>query len=200
MEITIAILGYILHCFTAFALIYSHDEAKIWGEQEPPEQRVPKVSDLDEEDRLSIYAIDDYVEKTICPKYHYFILKKEIEHYQACYNDGLKNGFIIQLFSLLLSAQMIIRADIFDFWLIPVLLSAAVCSASCGIIYWLYKHYRGWEHMRNKHFFWVSHIGGHYEYLCSIKETVIFRYSIRKILNGASFIIFFLFFFHIPEY
>lgn len=200
MEILIAILAYLLHCFTAFALIYSHDEAKIWGDKEEPEQRMPRVSDLSEEERLSIYAIDDYVKNTICPKYHYFILKKEIEKYQSDCGEGLKHGFFLQLFSILLSAQMLIRADVFDSWIMPILLSTAICSVSCGIIYWIYKNYWRCQSIRVKHFYWQSHIGGHYEYLCSIKDTILFRYYIRKILYDTSFIIYALFFFSVPEY
>ena len=210
MEILISVLAYLLHCFTAFALIYSHDKAKIWENEDESKRFSPNAFNLNKSEiqhisELQSYEINDYIRNTICPKYHHFILLREITHYQTDCDEGFKTGFFLQLFSLLLSAQILIKIEIFDSWIIPILLSAAVCSISCGIIYWIYKNYWRCDGIRMKHFSGEyimkgGYIGGQYEYLCAIKDTVIFRYCVRKILYNASFIIYFLFFFHIPEY
>lgn len=209
MEIIIALLSYVLHCFTAFSLIYSHDEAKIWGNENNEERNLPHVFDLDKEEisnisELPIYEINNYIKSKICPKYHYFLLIREVTKYQSDCDEGFKHGFFLQLFSLLLSAQMLVRAELFECWPISVLFVAAICTVSCSIIYWIYKKYWRCDGIRIKHFSGIyisdgGHLGSQYEYLCSIKDTVIFRHCVRRILYNASMVIFLLFFFHIPE-
>ena len=232
MEIIVAVLGYILHCFTAFALIFSCDKAKIWGDGEEINLVMPKLDDIEEEEMKTFDKTDSddiwehkqrinrsimlankkqrdkYIETVICPAHHYFLLSREIQWYQSDCDKGLSHGVFLQLFSIVLSAQMLIRAEVFDAWYVAILLVASICSASCYIIYLIYKHYWIAEGLRIKHFSPYGYdkrdnnytIAKHYEYLCSIKETVYFRASVRKILFNASLIIYVLFFFSVPEY
>ena len=199
---SIAILAYLLHCYTAFILIYSHDKSTICEDKESPEQNHPHHFNLTEDEiqhlsESSAYKNKDYIENVLLPRYRYFILSKEIRHYQADCNNGFKNGFFLQLFSLLLSVKMLYKAELFNTWIISLLISSIICSVSCGIIYWIYKN--TWL-CRDLCIDNMPHNGDSYEYLSSIKDTIIFRHSVRKILYKSSLIIFLLFFFRIPEY
>lgn len=213
METLIAALAYLFHCFTAFALIYSCDKAKLWGELEEPVLNMPKLEEWESQQQINDNNVffyekrQEYIEKTICPAHHYFVLKKDIEWHQSDCDEGLFRSFFLQLFSLVFLTQMLIRAEVFESWIIAVLLSIAICSVSCLIIYWIYNNYRRCQGVRIKHFNYNGFenssnnyiIKKHYEYLDSIKETVYFRHSVRKILFNASLIIYILFFFRIPD-
>lgn len=109
MEITIAILGFLLHCFTAFALIYSYDEAKIWGDIEEPEQKSLRYFSLENEEmshitELKTYEVEDYIKNVICSRYHHSLLIREIENYQSNCENSFFSWFFLQLFSLVLSS------------------------------------------------------------------------------------------------
>lgn len=230
MEITIVILGYLLHCFTAFALMFSCDKAKIWGDTEEPKLHMPRLADLQEEERLKFDKNDteeewdrkqrtndsidwrsgmerqEYVEKVISPAYHYFMLKGEIEGLQSNCDDGFFPGLTLQLFSLLLIVQSLNRMEIFNSWIISLFVATVVCSVSCFIISWLYKNRWRYTVMEIEDFAydycdWSNNyiIEKHYEYLYSIKNTVYFRHAVRKILFDASWWIYLLFFFRVPE-
>ena len=232
MEIFIAVLAYLLHCFTAFALIYSCDKAKIWGDGEEPKLRMPSLSDLEEKELLVFDKNDsdeeweykqraneiihrnnnqqrqEYIEKVISPAHHYFLLKSEIQWYQSDCDEGFFRGFFLQLFSLMLITQMLFKGEIIDSWLLALLFSFVICFVGCSAIGLVYKKYWRCQGLRIKDFDYKRYkdcsnnslIHNHYEYLKSIKRTVYFRESVRKILFNASFIIYVLFFFTIPEY
>ena len=234
MEITIAILSYLLHCFTAFALIYAKDEAKIYGElneYEIPKLKMPNLNDMQEEELIAFCENDTeeeknrkmiinerieqknkekrqkYIDEVIKPATLYFSLLKEIKCYQSECRSGFYD-FLIQLFSILLCSKMLIRIELIDsIILTTIVLVTLVFGLSTCIIYLIYKKYWRCRKIRMQHFNYKSFcnssnihiIISHYNYLCSIKETVYFRYSIRKILYGASTIILLLFL-PIPEY
>ncbi|MEE0944921.1 MAG: hypothetical protein UIM24_05690 [Clostridia bacterium] len=227
MEIVLAILAYLFHCFTAFSLIYSYDEAKIWGDidkDECPKLHMPKLDELKENELLELCEDDseeekerkirinehrkkknkelrqNYIDEKIKPAALYFPLLEEIDYYQSKYRSGFTQ-FIIQIFSLLLCSQMLIRIDFLESVIGTILIVALVCTLSSYIIYLIYNKYWRCHKIRMKHFNYEHYcnsddkyiINSHYDYLCSIKETVYFRYSIRKIFDSTSMIIFLLF-------
>ena len=209
MEILFVVFAYLLHCFTAFALIYSCDEAKIWGDVEEKKLTMPNLDDfkIDETEWDYKHKRDEYIEKTICPAHHYFLLRRELQWYQSDCDKGLGYGLFLQIFSLIFLSQMLINGEFIDSWIIAILISLPICSISCFIMYWIYHNYWRCQGIRIKHFNYEQYencsnnylIEKHYTYLNSIKETVYFRASVRKILFNASLIIYILFFFSIPE-
>ena len=226
MEILLAILMFLLHCFTAFAFIYSYDKSDIKLDIENGENatiKMPKLEDLQEEELLIVSENDSvdeiarkqraneginrrnkeqrqkYIDDVINPAIRYFSLRKDIEYCQSKYR-GVFSPILVQLFSLLCCSQMLIRTYPLDSWIFIILVVAAICTVSSLIIYWIYKNkchnirmggyeFIGYELPRDSNHIICNHI----EFLYSIKETVWFRYSIRKIFYGVSSIIFLLF-------
>lgn len=222
----IAILMFLLHCFTAFAFIYSYDKADIKLDIENGENatiKMPKLEDLQEEELLIVSENDSvdeiarkqrvnegirrrnkeqrqkYIDDVINPAIRYFSLRKDIEYCQSEYRSVL-SPIIMQLFSLLCCSRMLISINTFDSWILTILFVATICTISSLIIHWIYKNkchnirmggyeFIGYELPQHSNHIICNHI----EFLYSIKETVWFRYSIRKIFYGVTSIIFLLF-------
>ena len=211
MEILFIILIYIFHCFTAFSLIYSSDEAKIWGDGCEKNLTMPTIDDWEtkhpqeEFDYSWKYERKKYIEKTICSAHHYFLLRKEIYYNQSV--DNFTTGFILQLFSLTMLTQMIVKTEVIKTWILAAILSVLICFVGCSAVGLVYRKSKICKGIRIKHFNYEEYkdcsndvfIQVHYEYLLSIKATVCFRANIDKILNKASFIIYLLFFFRVPN-
>ena len=233
MEISIAIVSFLFHCFTAFALIYACDKENIWGDigDKKTEIQMPKIRDIEDEieDKKDSYLfkdfLQDFVDKKICPATKYFTLLNEIKNYQ--YDKGgtpeIIPSSILQIFTIGLSSIMLVKAEVIESLILSVICVTIVCSVFSFIIYWVYKHYWRCRKLRAKHFTYDEYfykdlfestaeidksrkralinyfISDHYEYLYTIKDNVIFRYFTKKVLFSLSWIIYFLFFFTIPD-
>ena len=147
MEILLAILMFLLHCFTAFAFIYSYDKSDIKLDIENGENatiKMPKLEDLQEEELLIVSENDSvdeiarkqraneginrrnkeqrqkYIDDVINPAIRYFSLRKDIEYCQSKYR-GVLSPIIMQLFSLLCCSRMLISINTFDSWILTIL-------------------------------------------------------------------------------
>lgn len=197
MEIVIAIFSYLFYCFICFAFIYSDEKANIWRNKEAPRLC---YFDLVKEEAMHLKELDEYslqhcIEDEIGPRYHYFMLTKEIEEYQSDYEYDMSCIFL-PLFFLLLIAKMFIKVNLFNSWMLSISVTIIIGILTFCIVGLLYEKC---NYFKIKHFFGVDYSDQHYEYLKSIKNTVIFRRSIRRILLNVTGIIYFLFFFTIPE-
>lgn len=197
IEITVAIFSYLFYCFVCFAFIYSGEKVKIWRDEEAPR---PCYFDLVKEDVLRLKELDEFsmqccIENKIGPKYHYFTLMREIEKYQSDYEYDMSCIFL-PLFFLLLIAKAIIGLNLIKTWLISLLIVIVVGFFTFLLINLLYEKF---AHFKIDQFLGDDYSEQHYKYLKSIKDTVIFRRSVRRILLNITGIIYFLFFFTIPE-
>lgn len=197
MEITVAIFSYLLFCFVCFTLIYSDEKANIWSDKDVPQLC---YFDLVKEEALRLKELDEFsirccIENKIGPRYHYFMLIREIEEYQSDYEYDISIVFL-PLFFLLLIAKAIIGINLVKTWLISLLIVIVVGFFTFWLINLFYEKFAPFKIDR---FFGNDYSEQHYGYLKSIKNTVIFRRSVRKILLNVTGIIYFLFFFTIPE-
>lgn len=171
------VLFYLFLAFVSFVIVYANDTADIANNDF--ETYEPSVSDLSEEERTSICTTDNYIKNTICPRYYHQLLKTEINNYQS---DGL---FFIPFFivDLTLSGILIKNLGVEKwftlFWMVAIILGYA-----CYFVVWLiYKRKNSSVRIRDYHeihssYDWKSH----YDYLCSIKKNVVFRYMLRNII------------------
>lgn len=196
MNIIILIFSYLFYCFVCFLLIYSTDTAAIWNDKTTPRLH---YFDLIEEDVLNIknlsdYAIQSCMEDKIGPTYHYCMLIKEIEEYQSKHELSLEYIFLPLIF-LLIIAKTIQSLFLISF-AVSFLIVFVLAVATFLLINLLYE--RCTKFCLDS-FEGIDYSVQHYNYLRSIKETVIFRYFVRRILSFIAFTIYLLFFFRIPE-
>lgn len=193
-----------MNCFTAFAFIYSGDKAKIWGDlntDDIPDLKMPKVSESDAE---NMHELQKHIETVITPAALYFSLYNDINRLQKNCDDSFIYALFVQLISLTSLARCLMSFEIIKEWVISLIVSVVACSIGCFIIYKIYHH----SPLRISHFRSTIRentdsndlIKIHYAYLHSIKETVWFRYSLRKVLFVISIIVYLLFFFSLPNY
>lgn len=199
-SITLLLLNY----FTAFAFIYSTDKAKIWGDlnnDDIPDLKMPGTAEVDTE---NMHELQKHIETVITPAALYFSLYNDINRLQKNCDESFINALLVQLISLVSLARCLMSFEIINEWLISLIVSVGACSFGCFIIYKIYHH----SPLRILHFRNTIRentdsndiIKIHYAYLRSIKETVWFRYSLRKVLFFISMIVYLLFFFLLPNY
>lgn len=224
MTILWLIISVAAHFFTAFILMYCHDDALLWKEGKEIKLHKPSILDLETlEDK---YMADKYVKEIIQPSHHYFILKREIDICQE--NDGCTNelvGGVLQVFSFLFIMRNVSKVFPNEYLhktlytIIIGVVCLVVCCLGCYIIRQLYnKHLAlgGFMYTREdlENIFVYDetefNISGedafnnyvilrHYNYLLNIEDSVKFRAAIKKVVNGLSAIIYFLFFMQVPE-
>lgn len=198
MEIYITIFSYLFYCFICFAFVYSGETVSVWSDDDSRQlcyfdlvkEEVSRLKELDE------FSLRYCIEDKIGPKYHYYLLAKEIEEYQY---DDCEYGFeylVLPLFFSMIIALLFIKMELFVSSLVCFLIAVAINILTFIVIGLLYEKCTHFKIMR----FWgVDYSDQHYEYLKSIRDTVIFRRSIRKILHAASVVVYLLFFFKFPE-
>lgn len=210
------IFSYVIHFFTAFVLMYSCDNAKLWKSKDKYNISLfkPTVLNLNSENK---YDINDYVSKVVCPSYHYFLLEKEIAEHQD--HDGLLPSLVIQAFSLIFIVLNTRKNFPFANNLIIILLTLVICCFGCFIIYKLYDRFLSIEDFEysiddlkqmfkyQKNEFKLDEetafnnyvISEHYRYLLCISDSVRLRKSILRIVMAIAAIIYFLFFMSSPD-
>lgn len=197
MEIYITIFSYLFYCFICFAFVYSGETVAVWSDEDSRpscyfdlvKEEVSHLKELDE------FSLRYYIEDKIGPKYHYYLLAREIEEYQYDCEYGFEY-FVLPLFFSIIIAFLFIEMELFESWLVCFLIAVAINILTFIVIGLLYEKCTYFKIMR----FWgADYSDQHYEYLKSIKDTVIFRRSIRKILRAATVVVYLLFFFEFPE-
>ena len=149
----------------------------------------PSINDLSEEERTSICTINNYVKNTICPRYHYQMLRSEIVHHQE---DAFSSTLVNLLFINAMFSYILLKILSIEKWLLlllgfVVLIMGFVCyfvvkqiykkySSECIISY--YKFHSSYD--------WHSH----YNHLLLNKDKVIFRHTLRNIISVLSFLLF----------
>ena len=177
---------------------------------------------------LSIFEYKEYINEIISPSHCYFNLLNEIKYYQNAENEAgsAVSTFFLQLCTVLLMTLELYKFH-FTTSFLCFLIALGVCLISFVIIKFIYSKTLCIEHFyydtgelieeakekfeysqENKTLkFEISEeiytnnyiIDVHNKYLNFIKETVFFRYHLRKILNKLGFLLYFLFFFTIPK-
>ena len=186
------VLFYLFYALVSFAFVYANDI--IIDVDIDFKTYTPSINDLSEEERTSVYEINNYIENTICPRYHHQILKKEIHYYQGNWFLGNVISFMC---SILLS---FIPLKIFGFdlnvwwWFFPYVVSlimSCICYIVVSEIYHKQKHssirIEQYDEFHSS-YDWESH----YDYLLLRKKTVIYRYSLRNTLAVLAFVCFFI--------
>ena len=196
MGIFYIIIFYLIYSFISLTMIYSNDIANISSCE--VEESYPSITDLDEVERIHAYKVDDYIKNTICPKYHHQILKNEIEFYQNKYTEHYYiSTSTIHLFLCLMATKILLKFNLIENFLLSFVVSIIVGVICYYIVKFLYKKCWQLSNIRIRDYYeeyssysWHNH----YCYLLSIKQTVIFRYSLRKIFEFLAVWIYLLFF------
>lgn len=182
-------------------MIYSADIADIANDDIDP--YIPSIAELEEEERTHIYKVDDYIKNTICPRYHHQLLKREIEYYQDKHSQNYYFIiFVIHLFLYMIPTQIIVKTNLIEDYVISFLISTTIGAICYIIVKLIYKKYWKCSSIRINNYYEVysSHDWySHYCYLLSIKQTVIFRYALRKIFESIAFGVYLLFFLRVPD-
>ncbi len=177
MKIFLIALFYLIYALISFAIIYSGDTADIADTDF--EDYSPSISDLSEEERTDYCTLDSYIKTTICPRYHYQILKNEINYYQK---DNI--GFLYIFFANACLCIVPLKILGIETWLILYYFVTLIIGFICSFVVWLlytkYSPYRIKDYYEiHSSYNWESH----YKYLLRIKENVIFRHILRKFLG-----------------
>ena len=217
----LSIIVFALTGLTSFTILFCCDKAELWnGYDDTPNLRMPSITDVG---NISDFRKNDYITKVIAPAYHYFEENKEIENYQSKDSGSEIACWLILIPSLvLLQWQCLLRIGFTDSKIICILISIVTCALSIIIARLIYKHTSlalgkftytiddlKKDHERNYQYDECDLskedslnnyiIDVHGNYLNRIKETVIFRSNIRKVLCAFATIIYFLFFMKSPD-
>ena len=181
------VLFYLFLAFVSFVIVYANDTADIANNDF--ETYEPSVSDLSEEERTSIYTIDNYIKSTICPRYHHQILKNEINHYQK---DNMVAQIALWFIVPFWSNITLKILDIERWWTLHFVVTLVIGILCYFVVWLLYNKYSSYRikdyHEIHSSYDWESH----YDYLCSIKKNVIFRYMLRNTIGWLAILCFFI--------
>ncbi len=166
-----------VYSFVSYLLVYSCDTVDTANSDYKDYN--PGLYELSEEERASYCIVDDYIKNTICPAYHYQILRNEINHYQNDDNGGFCYYFIINLMLSLIFVKILDIEKWFFFCTVVALVIGYVCYFVVWLLYKKYSPYRiiGYYELHPS-YDWKSH----YDYLLKRKENVIYRYLLRNIV------------------
>lgn len=165
-----------VYFFVSYLLVYSCDTADTADIDH--KDYMPGLYELSKEERANYCIVDDYIKNTICPAYHYQILRNEIKHYQ---NDNDGYGYYL-IINLILSRIFVKTLDIegwFSFGTVVAIVIGYICYFVVWLLYKKYSSYRiiGYYEIHSS-YDWKSH----YDYLLGKKKTVIYRYLLRNIV------------------
>lgn len=173
------ILFYLFIALISFISIYLNDTVDTANDDFKYFE--PSIADLSEEERTDSFIVEDYIKNTICPRYHYQILRKEIDNYQS--DTG---GFIFTMtISIVLSfiPLKIFGIDLEGWWWFFTYILSLIMSGVCYLIVWLIYSKKKYSSFRIRQYYenhpsydWESH----YDYLYLKKDTVVFRYVLRR--------------------
>lgn len=208
-----------VHFITFFLIQYAYDGPK-FTRRNVDNLRMPSVTDLDR--GAGIYDIDKYTKDVICPSYHYFVLLKELSHGKDSSSE-FASTLIVQVSSFLMFIRSVFHILTDNRPLVYAVIFGVSAAASFLICSAISRYYDGSQlsipdckydeqNIRNYIFFNSynfnvsesckinnSLILCYHEYLLRIKESVINRISLAKVLNAISFVIYLLFFFRTPD-
>ena len=208
----------------AFVLGYCFDEVDINALERISNTKVPTVLDAQ---LTNDYDLQKYIDKVIIPAHEFRNLKHEINNLQSRDDNLLAGWFSLDGFGVLLMSFQI--HSVFSIhWTLCCLISIGICIPISLIVSMLYKksklaikefgykpeefkdqyetyykrsyidNYREYK-INDKQLWNIYVIDFQSSYLSSLRETVVFRHSCRKIIGVIAFLIYILFFLQIPE-
>lgn len=179
------VLFYLFYALISFVIVYAGDTADIANYDF--KSYTPSISDLSEEERTSIYTIDNYIKSTICPRYHYQILRSEIKRYQE---DNMVA--MIGLLFLNMSLTIILLKTLnVEKWLTFHFIVTTVINFMCSFVVWLlYQKYSSYRIIGYYEFHSSYDWESHYDYLWSKKENIIFRHTLRNTIFWLALVFF----------
>ena len=173
----IIILFYLFISFISFVSIYMND--KVDTAEDDFKYFEPSISDLSEEERKDRITVDNYIKNTICPRYHYQILRKEIDNYQK--NDDVPLAAIAIIFMSFIPLK-IFGIGLGRWWWFFTYILFLIIGGICHFVVWKiyrrkYSTFRIRQYYENHPSYdWESH----YDYLYLNKGTVVFRHVLRR--------------------
>ena len=205
------------------------EESEKFSKADPPEeierkQRINEIVSYNNERKRR-----EYVEKIISPSYYYLKLLKAVELANNITTGENVAFFILPLYLILFTSKILFKLNVSEkFWLCTII-ALLTCVFVMWVSFVIYKktplaikkynedllrleERLSIEYDNNKasgklehniskrHFVNNCIIENHSKYIFSIKETCFFRAHTRKTLNIIATIIYFLFFFRLPEY
>lgn len=217
----ILLFSFILYCVISLMLNFCGEKISLWQKQDTePHVYQPKLTDLNTN---NIKVLQEYVEFVIEPAYHYFKTLNVLKRYQKDHDESwFITSTVLRFSAFLLVVQSIIKTNVISSNILCVLIALAVCLCSSLIISFIYKHT---NLPIEKNFYSISRLNElfkeqkdtgnfkisekdawnnflilyHRQYVCSIENTILFRWHIKKVLNYMAVLIYVLFFMCIPE-
>lgn len=216
MNILWLIISVVIFFANAYLFMYVNDKANVesWKNYHDIYLKRPSIDDLNETNGDK-EKISKYIEEVICPANKYFSLKSYLAEIQK--DDGAQGLFCfgLQFFLFFIIVYNTMRVfpnmGMNDFWYCSLVgaIVIVVCVIGYGIIIKIYNKTSAlpiWEYnsedikqqfITYKEEFDISEensfnnyvINFHYNYLLSIKESILFRTNIRKVILTASAIV-----------
>lgn len=217
------IICLVLHCVMSFVLKYCYDKEIIWHNDETkPRLHMPKLFDLVEDS--SIYDKQNYVEKVIFPAKNYFSAVSDIEDSQNEDSGETMLHLIAWLPTFLLVANAFRRVEMFPYIWLDIVIGIIACILITFIVSMIYNRTKlklgtfelSISDIKND-FYYIQNHGGfefdlsdedalnnfiiekHYDYIRCVHYTISKRYSVRKIVEKITGVIYILFIWRIPD-
>lgn len=178
----------LIYALILFVIAYASDTVDIASEDFKYYE--PSINDLSEEERTSYCVVDNYIKNTICPRYHYQILRSEIKHYQ---DDDFFEILLMPLINITLVCILMEKFNIGKQWgnwvfyicSVPTIIIGFLCYFVVKLIYEKYSsvNIKSYYEIHSS-YDWESH----YNYLLRIKENVVFRYMLRNTISILAFL------------
>lgn len=195
-------LGLLLGTAFIFLCMYTFDDGIVW---EPPRDirlRQPSLSDIDRSDP---HLADEYIKHEICPAYHYFILRNELEEPFRGSGSEIFSGIYLIAPCALLAASGLRSSGLIKSRALCIAISVAALFLLGFLVRLLYRRYleipryeyspedfsRDREHLAQFPFEYGETLDAalnnyairkHHSYLSSLRKTVRTRIALRRIL------------------
>ena len=216
MNILWLIISMVIFFANAYLFMYILDRVDVerWKNYYDIRLKQPSINDLNDTNEGK-GKISEYIRDVICPANKYFSLKRDLAESQK--DNGANSLFClaIQFFLFFIIVYNAMRVfpnmGMNDFWYCCIVgaVVIVICIIGYGIIFKIYNKTSNlpmWEYnsedlkqkfITHKEEFDISEensfnnfvINFHYEYLLSIKESILFRTNIRKVIVIASGIV-----------
>lgn len=217
MDILKLIISLVVHFTSAFVFMYLCDFPEVvkWRGSGTIKVKMPSVYDLNTTD--DVHEVNDYIKKIVNPAYHYFILRKDLNIDEGCFN--LVVSVIVQIITLCVVGTNVTKVfprQSMPETLYTVLVIASTIAVACLGSFILYKRYKSRYAIKRysysesdltkkfKHYneqFDINEEASlnnfiliqHYNYLCSIEKSLRQRQIIMRAVTGifGAIIVFF---------
>lgn len=188
--VILVVLFCLIYALILFVIAYATDTVDIACDDFKSYE--PSIYDLSEEERTSYCAVDYYIKNTICPRYHYQILRDEIKHYQG---DGFFEIGLVPFVNIFLLLILMEKFNIGKQWenclflicSVPIVIIGFMCYIAVKVLYKKYSSLSIISYYKyHSSYDWESH----YNYLLSQKDKVIFRHTLRNTISVLAVLFF----------